>query len=1346
MLRLLGLWGALALAQAPPHVHLYFSGRVDAFGRKVAAAYKRLKQRQNSVDPSGLSIAIAYALYQTEIHQENQAEAALHPYQALIEGSGSLEPELRFYYFWVQARLRRQQGHIKSSFEAIGRAYTFAYAPWATLLARLESAENLLLIGNVEAAIDTLKNLMVSTALPAPYSAYLASRKAYLEAVAAWQEGKWDSLPSVLFRSTRSQHQSLYAADYAYLRGWASFMRGEVEMSKTFLKQSIRFAKKAPFKGQDRAVRAEALRLQVYYHTSYKPKQRYKLRSLNPLIAKLRSADLPTSYATIEALEHLHMIAGMVQRPLLSENLLSLRLSNATGIKGARLHRLASNVARSEYRGTIALSYASQSVKRVEEEIPFPSLEIALSQAELGEAALVAYKYNQADSAFNTAFRVLSALGNPEGPLALPVWSSLAKYKLRAGRYKEAETLLQRQRESYRRLFRFPERNILYLRAGLMSAEVALKLDEAAAAESLLKEVDSPIRNMSGIAIPELIALEEALGDLAQLKGDFKGAEKHYIESIRLRQRYKKGVSDGEAEEGAGLLRLALLYQRTGRLSRAREVYQRISSIYERSKRQDAEAASFYIGLTEFYLATGDYLKAESAAQTAKEINSKLFGEVSPGYVNAILAAAKVENALGRYDKQKALLEAVLNIQRILYEGKPSIALARTLYLLAENAFVSGKVDVAAFYLMQSGEEAQKVEGSAPIEYASLSLDIGGLWLAIDSLTLADRYISSSQSVLESQVPLKHPTRLRGYLYQARLLRAKGEYMSALRQYSRWLNLWRSIYGKKHPEYPFYLAELADLYWLARDLSSAKRNYEQAVSLILTQVDQLFNGLTENEKARYWVRVRRVLEHYYAFSFLNSKDNDKLRAYEVYLTTKALLLSETAQLRARLSASPDTAVQRAFREWQDQKEYVVRLYTYSEEELKELNINLSQEEEELNRLEKVLTQYVGDIRLKRVQWRAVKAAIPENGAAIDWIRLRLPLARDSFMYYAVVTLPSAKRPIFVMLPSGRYLETTGAFKYSQAILNFELDTSSYRLYWAPVQAVLPARTAKLFVSNDGIFNQINLSTFRLPEGGYLVDKYQVIYHTRLASLAAPPKRLRYWEGRKAILIVDPDYAAGLPEDSVYIPALPGTAEEGKAIRDILLSEAILPYLHTRSQASETLLYTSVSPYILHIATHGVFLPYSEGVGSLLGIQSGEALANPLFRSALLLADAGRSMIVGSKDVKRDGIANAYELLALDLSNTELVVLSACETGLGDIQNGEGVYGLQRAFLLAGARNLVVSLWRVEDEATRDFMIHFYGEWLRKKLPIEEAFWNTQRAMRRARSAPYFWGAFLLVRP
>lgn len=1334
-----------AQAQSIAYEELYFSGKVGSFGKKAEALYRKSIQKRGGADPAALPVALAYALYQSELHRLREAEEILRPYTPLLQGSGTVPARLRFWYEWISARIARQRGYVKVSLEALQRAQGFAQASWELALLYLEVAENLLLVGNAAAAIDTLK--LIPLQMQESYGTYIRARAAYLGKLALWQQGLWDSLPEKVSFGPKSQHEAVYQAEYYYLKALSAFMRADYRSLHKSLRASARHAKASPGKGSDLVVRAEALDLLAFYQTAYKGRRSsYKLRRLNPLIKDLRSSETPTTYATIEALEHLESIGRLTRRSDLIENVISSRLGDVEGVRGVRLQRIASQVARAQYKATIALGYANQATARAEESIGFASVEGARTYSELGEAALLAYRYPLADTAFSKAYKMMESLGKPEGPTTLPIWASLGRYKFAVGRYKEAETVLKQQRDTYRRLFPVPEKNIDYLRNEIALAQVALRLDEVGVAETLLSRIEEPIRRIESVASLERIELEEALGDLAQAKGQFREAEKHYFEAIRLRQRYQKEMPVPEESESRSLLRLALLYQKTGRLSKAREVYQRISDIYERRKQEDADAASLYIGLVDFYLAIGDYLKAEEAALKARQINKTLFTEVSPGYIQAILAAARVERALGRYDKQKGFLLASLQAQRLFYQGKPTIAFGRTLYLLAENALLSGKIDTAVYYLQQSGEEARKVESTAPLEYAGLALDIGGVWLALDSLDKAEEWISVAKSIVDAQAPAKHPLRLQARLYSARLLRAKGEYKVALREYSIWLSQWRNIYGERHPEYPFYLAEQADLYWLARDLSSAKRTYQKSVSLILEQVDRLFNGLTEAEKARYWVRVRNVLEHYYAFAFKVGTDKDKVEAYEIYLTTKAFLLSETAQLRARLSSSRDTAIQRAFREWQDQKEYVVRLYSYSPAELKELNINIAQEEEYLNQLEKVLTQYIGDIRLKRITWKALRSALPSDGAAIDWIRLRLPLVRDSVVYYAVITLPSEKKPLFIPYPNARRLETIGLFRYGQSILNFEYDTLSYELYWRPVAEVLPPNVRKLFVSNDGVFNQINVSTFRLPQGGYVVDKYQVVYHTRLANLVYPPKPIRYWEGRKAFLFANPDYTGGVSPDSIAIPPLPGTDEEVRAIRDILRSEGILSYVRTRSEAAENSLYETISPYILHIATHGLFLPYSEGIGSLLGIQSAEALANPLFRSAILLADAGRSMVLGCSDPKRDGIANAYELLSLDLSNTELVVLSACETGLGEIQNGEGVYGLQRAFLLAGARNLIVSLWRVDDEATRDFMITFYDEWLRKKLPLADAFWNAQRAMRKARSAPYFWGAFLLVRP
>ena len=171
-----------------------------------------------------------------------------------------------------------------------------------------------------------------------------------------------------------------------------------------------------------------------------------------------------------------------------------------------------------------------------------------------------------------------------------------------------------------------------------------------------------------------------------------------------------------------------------------------------------------------------------------------------------------------------------------------------------------------------------------------------------------------------------------------------------------------------------------------------------------------------------------------------------------------------------------------------------------------------------------------------------------------------------------------------------------------------------------------------------------------------------------------------------------------------------------------------------------------SPTLLHLATHGYFFPKPSVTDSL---QSGfEATEHPLIRSGLVMAGAnaawsGQSVAEG----KEDGILTAYEIAQLDLSGTELVVLSACETGLGDVQNGDGIYGLQRAFKLAGARYVLVSLWSVDDKRTAEFMTEFYRRHLEQEQSIPAAYQATQAMMRERYNTPFnprAWAGFVLL--
>jgi CHAT domain-containing protein len=228
-----------------------------------------------------------------------------------------------------------------------------------------------------------------------------------------------------------------------------------------------------------------------------------------------------------------------------------------------------------------------------------------------------------------------------------------------------------------------------------------------------------------------------------------------------------------------------------------------------------------------------------------------------------------------------------------------------------------------------------------------------------------------------------------------------------------------------------------------------------------------------------------------------------------------------------------------------------------------------------------------------------------------------------------------------------------------------------------------------------------------------------------------------------VLIGDPLFDADLSgayrskADSVtQFGALPGTMAEIKAIENILHTNHWKTSVLLKGNATERNLKKIRSPDILHIATHGFFSAEFVSLNE-------EAKKDFLFHSGIVLSGANRQTERETTPFRDDGIVTAYEVMNLDLSQTELVVLSACETGLGKIENGEGVYGLQRSFLQAGARNVMISLWKVDDVYTKDLMIKFYA-YFSRGFPKHESLKLAQLEQMKHVSDPKHWGGFILI--
>ncbi|MFO0506055.1 MAG: CHAT domain-containing protein, partial [Chryseotalea sp.] len=303
----------------------------------------------------------------------------------------------------------------------------------------------------------------------------------------------------------------------------------------------------------------------------------------------------------------------------------------------------------------------------------------------------------------------------------------------------------------------------------------------------------------------------------------------------------------------------------------------------------------------------------------------------------------------------------------------------------------------------------------------------------------------------------------------------------------------------------------------------------------------------------------------------------------------------------------------------------------------------------------------------------------------------------------------------------------------------QADEYSYQQFWAKIEPALQGKK-NIYISVDGVYNQINLNTLKKPDGLFLLQQYEIALLGNTKDFIEIKKRKISTGKKNAVLVGFPDFGATEPL------ALPGTKVEVENINKNLKTAGYTTQLFQQREASEKNLKNVKAPEILHIATHGYFLQDVENQDNAFGVASENATRNPLLRSGLLLADAGKTMNkqTGTDLSSNDnGIVTAYEAMNLNLEGTDMVVLSACETGLGDVKNGEGVYGLQRSFLVAGADALIMSLWKVDDAATQLLMSSFYTNWV-KLRDKQKAFKQAQVQLYTKYKDPYYWGAFVMV--
>lgn len=314
------------------------------------------------------------------------------------------------------------------------------------------------------------------------------------------------------------------------------------------------------------------------------------------------------------------------------------------------------------------------------------------------------------------------------------------------------------------------------------------------------------------------------------------------------------------------------------------------------------------------------------------------------------------------------------------------------------------------------------------------------------------------------------------------------------------------------------------------------------------------------------------------------------------------------------------------------------------------------------------------------------------------------------------------------------------------------DEYSYNIYWQPIKNKIPDG-ALVYLSCDGVYNQLNLEM--LPKKGtesYVIDQNQIVLltNTKDLMLLEEVNTTNTKKKSKETKKVNPDKYVFGGSPKFYtnnnivkknIPDLPGAEKEIMELNTLIASSDKSSLLLLNGSITEDTLKSLINPKVLHIATHGYFKE-SKTKG---GINEDDIATHPLLNSGLMLFASGD--IVDNPENKyvnqKDGILTAYEAMDLTLDNTEIVILSACETGRGEVQTGEGVYGLQRAFLIAGAEAIVISLFKVNDEVTQKLMYTFYQKWL-KTGNKRQAFIDAKKEIKDQYKVPLYWGAFIMI--
>lgn len=827
-------------------------------------------------------------------------------------------------------------------------------------------------------------------------------------------------------------------------------------------------------------------------------------------------------------------------------------------------------------------------------------------------------------------------------------------------------------------------------------------------------------------------------GELFMATNKFRLAESSFKQAKFF---YESSGTNSGLNYSQVISNLSLLYQSNGRYTKAKPFSDQALEL-----RKDMNPKTMYaVSLNNkgvLLKDLGEYTQAEKTFGEALAILKEGNDELGQALVHNNLAMAHADMAklnVAEVDMQNSLEHAA----KVLKDNssnfiKLQINHANILRLQKKYA------EAEKLYLSAIAVKEKKL-GAHP-DLAHLKRGLAGLYMEMGKTADVEKLLQSAVDIDKRKLGDSHPSTLSAMQDLGNFYRYNSNTTKSLELLKSVSDKKKTIYGEKHPNYIQSLEDLALTQWQNNQIAEAKNNYQVVMDNTQNYINTFFNSLNDNEKTLYWEKTNSLLHRYYSFVVANyTKEASLLNSlFNTLVNTKGFLLNTSSKIRNAIANSGDAELQDAYNSWLETKEQLNTAYQLSKAELAEEKINVDSLESKANEYERLLSQKSALFNESKTasvfNFETISKALGANEAAVEIVEVNE--YNNGFTgksKYIALIINNSKASLVELGDAMLIQETVKTFR--DKTINRKPENEAYNIVWKSLDAQLGG-VKKLYLSLDGLYHQLSINSLKDASGAFLIDKYTISFLGNTKDILDVKQNLAAAKKpASAFLIGNPTYGK-----NGVVAQLPGTEAEVQNIKKILNASQVQNTVLIGNAATETAVKAVKSPSILHIATHGYFLAdLSEvEVNKVLGVDVTVAKQNPLLRSGVLLANCENVFDENYRGTNgENGILTAYEALSLNLDKTDLVVLSACETGLGSVKQGEGVFGLQRSFLIAGAKSIIMSLWSVSDAATMELMTLFYNNYS-KSGNKEQAFAEAQKQLKTKYKEPFYWAAFVML--